>query len=638
MRRLKFILPFALSCTFLLSFLKPQNSFDRVETVKTNLLSSMQDFDESIAHYTETIDAYIKKNKGLKELQQAHLECRLSFKQAETYLFYFQPEAVKKYINGAPLPSLEKNTSSLVVFEPKGLQTLDELVFEDTPDIAEVQSLVLGMRKEFEKIRVYQEGIKLYDYSIYEAMRAQLIRIFAQGVTGFDTPGSLAGLAESKIVLESMKKDFSVYDKLVSPSLFSSIMNHFDTGIQQLTNADFDSFDRLLFLTSCINPLYGDLLQAQISLGVELPHEQQRAATAVNYMATNIFDTDFLSSSYFAQVSKMDLSSKRVALGRLLFFDPVLSKDNRGSCASCHNPEKGFSDGQVVSRSFKGDGHVNRNAPGLINAVFADRYFHDLRASELTFQLDHVVFSEKEFNTNYNEIIDRLSGSKTYKEYFESAYPNRRQALSPETVKLAINEYVASLVGLNSTFDQYVKGDIDYLSPRVRNGFNLFMGKASCGTCHFAPIFNGSVPPDFEESESEVLGIPSTKEAKSMDSDIGRFGNMVEKEKADHYKFSFKTPTVRNISLTAPYMHNGVYDNLNELMDFYNKGGGLGHGIDVPGQTLGADPLGLTEIEIEDVILFMESLTDEGGHNVWPDSLPDFESNPVWNGRYKNNY
>ena len=638
MRRLKFILPFCLSCLFLLSFLKPQNSFDRVDTVKTNLLSSMQGFEESILFYAETVDAYIKENKNIEELQRAHLDCRLAVKQTETYLFYFQPEAIKKYINGAPLPMLEKNTSSLVVFEPKGLQTLDELVFDEETDMIEIQSLILEMKKEFEKIKLYQKGIKLYDYSIYEAMRSQLIRVFTQGVTGFDTPGSLAGLEESKIVLEGLKVDFMVYDELVSPSLYSSIMTHFDLGIKQLASSDFETFDRLYFLMNCINPLYGDLLQAQISLGVELPHEQQRAATAVNYMAANIFDTDFLNSNYFAQVDEVELSAQRVELGRLLFFDPVLSKDNNGSCASCHDPGRGFSDGQAMSKAFNGDGDVNRNAPGLINSVLADRYFHDLRASELKFQLDHVVFSEKEFNTNYNEIIERLSGSKAYLNYFASAYPDRKSPMSAETVKLAINEYVASLVALNSTFDRFVKGEISQLDPRVRNGFNLFMGKASCGTCHFAPIFNGSVPPDFEESESEVLGVPSTKEAKFIDGDIGRYGNKVEKEKADHYRFSFKTPSVRNIALTAPYMHNGVYDDLLELMTFYNKGGGSGHGFDVPGQTLGADPLGLTDIEIGDIILFMESLTDEGHHNKWPDSLPSFEAHPEWDSRYESNY
>lgn len=639
MKSLKTILAIFVSSTFLLGFLSPISKNSRLDSIESSLNQNLEHFAKSIESYKQNLEAFESNEINKSSLIDAHLNCRSSFKAVETYLFYFQGEAIKKYINGAPLPSIEKNTSSLFVFEPKGLQTLDELIVEDILDIDLIHNVLDETEREFLKIKKYQKTIKLYDYQVIEANRASLIRIFTQGVTGFDTPGSLYGINESYVVLENMYKDISHYRDLVRPALFTKVTEAFEKGLTQLEKEGFEEFDRLSFLIECINPLYAALLDIQIELGIELPNEILQKRTAVNYMAKNIFSADFLDEAYYAQLEIGGDKNARRELGEFLFFDPVLSKNMKGSCASCHIPEKGFSDGQQKSLAFDGSGTIERNAPGLINAVLADRYFHDLRASELKFQLDHVVFSDKEFNTNYIEIVERLRKSETYKDLFQKAFSNRKHSLSSETVKLAINEYVASLVGFNSPFDQYVQGYRTQIDPRVRNGFNLFTGKANCATCHFSPTFNGNVPPDFEESESEVLGVPSDKSYSSLDNDLGRFANRRDKEKVDHYKYSFKTPTVRNVELTAPYMHNGVFSTLEELMEFYNKGGGEGHGLNVPGQTLGADPLDLSDKEIEDIILFMEHLTEESINQTWPDSLPSFERAVEWNNRYtKLNY
>ncbi|MEL6986695.1 MAG: hypothetical protein AAGK97_02605, partial [Bacteroidota bacterium] len=183
-----------------------------------------------------------------------------------------------------------------------------------------------------------------------------------------------------------------------------------------------------------------------------------------------------------------------------------------------------------------------------------------------------------------------------------------------------------------SKFDQAIRTDSkEELDPEVIRGFNLFMGKAACGTCHFAPTFSGLVPPSFKESEAEVLGVASTKANKYLDPDYGRSANGNVKEKADHTQHAFKTVTVRNAELTAPYMHNGAYETLEEVMDFYNKGGGQGLGFELEFQTLGADPLELEEDEIAAIIKFMESLTDNK-HKAVPSKLPSFE-NEVWNKR-----
>jgi cytochrome c peroxidase len=153
-----------------------------------------------------------------------------------------------------------------------------------------------------------------------------------------------------------------------------------------------------------------------------------------------------------------------------------------------------------------------------------------------------------------------------------------------------------------------MRNDQAKLSAAEKDGFNLFMGKGKCATCHHPPLFNGLLPPVFIETESEVLGVPKSKNKKSpeIDPDLGKYNFT----KSVIHKYAFKTPTIRNIELTAPYMHNGIFNTLEEVMDFYNQGGGKGLNIAPPNQTLPFDKLNLTKKEKENIISFLKSLTD----------------------------
>jgi cytochrome c peroxidase len=154
-----------------------------------------------------------------------------------------------------------------------------------------------------------------------------------------------------------------------------------------------------------------------------------------------------------------------------------------------------------------------------------------------------------------------------------------------------------------------MNGQEDALTAIEKRGFNLFTGKAKCASCHFLPFFNGTVPPFYAHNEAEVLGVPSKPDTISakIDADEGKFA-LFQK---DLHRFAFKTPTVRNIAKTAPYMHNGVYSDLPQVIDFYNRGGGAGIGIDLPNQTLPSDALALSKEEQEAIIAFLNSLTDK---------------------------
>ena len=196
-----------------------------------------------------------------------------------------------------------------------------------------------------------------------------------------------------------------------------------------------------------------------------------------------------------------------------------------------------------------------------------------------------------------------------YRQRFEAAVGAPvDSARAARAIRLSLAAYVRTLVRLDSRFDYAVRGDAHALSVEERRGFELFMGKAACGTCHFAPLFGGAMPPTFSENEPEVIGVPSERVRRGarIDPDSGRF---TVRPIAQHLH-AFKTPSLRNVALTAPYMHNGVFRTLQQVLDFYDAGGGHGIGALSPHQTLPTDSLHLTATEKRAIIAFLGALTD----------------------------
>jgi len=217
------------------------------------------------------------------------------------------------------------------------------------------------------------------------------------------------------------------------------------------------------------------------------------------------------------------------------------------------------------------------------------------------------VFTNKfEYNTSYAEIIKYLASDSTYKLAFNNNFNST--AITASSIGIALGAYVNSLRGYNSVFDSFIRNEKSTLNANIISGFNLFMGKASCATCHFVPTFAGLVPPLFIESEAEVLGVTITSKNKILDKDLGRWNNNVPQDYTEYYKNMFKTVTVRNSGLTAPYMHNGGYKTLQEVLIFYNNGGGAGMGLNLPHQTLSSDSLHLSKKELKELELFIISL------------------------------
>ena len=540
-----------------------------------------------------------------ESLQTAVLETRSQYKRIEFFLSFQYPEYANDHFNGAPLLHIERENTKPTVLEPEGLQVLDELAFSEEAfsKRTSVAALATKLNSSYEMLYGSLPKNKNTFNNDIIAMRLQLVRIFSMGITGFDTPGSLNALAETESSLQGMKDYFSEnYKNETINTLFEGAIYN----IQKATS--FETFDRLEFLKLYIDPLYKNLGELQPSKKIV----SLENITSWNPASSSIFAADFLNPYFFTALKKEEDSPSLKALGEQLFYDQNLSNSGQLSCISCHNPEKAFTDQTAKSESNIQGETVLRNAPTLLNAVYADRYFYDLRAFTLEQQAEHVIFNENEFNTAYSNILVKLNSDKNYQKKFKSVYG--KGEVTREKFSKALASYVLSLTSWNSKFDKYVRNESTSLSSEEKNGFNLFMGKANCATCHFAPTFSGLVPPFFNENETEILGVLKDPNTKILDTDEGRIANNIISEEAWIYEKSFKTNTVRNVEFTGPYFHNGAYNTLEEVIDFYNEGGGAGMGLNVVNQTLAPDKLDLTDIEKMELIAFIKTLSDTNSY------------------------
>jgi len=370
-------------------------------------------------------------------------------------------------------------------------------------------------------------------------------------------------------------------------------------------NMDFDSFDRYTFIRDHVNPVTRNWVAIRKESGLwdgvnNLPF---------NFDAPTFFENNSFNPSFFTPPTHKNPTSEQIALGKKLYYDPNLSAGGNMACVTCHAPDKAFADGFVTNKDNEGN-PLERNTPTLINSVFQKSFFWDGRSPTLRDQISSVFSNEKEFASNVHQFSTDILQDSTYNELFKDAF-GKMSTKNTDIIK-AISSYVSTLNGFNSKFDRNMRGEVADFTLEEKHGMILFMGKALCATCHFMPLTNGTVPPFFSETEKEVIGVPETAENQNLDGDTGFYWVYNE----ELHKGMFKTPTVRNAELTAPYMHNGVYNTLEEVMDFYNKGGGGGMGFDLEHQTLPFDELNLTDAEQQALVAFVKTLsdTDVDGH------------------------
>ncbi len=302
-------------------------------------------------------------------------------------------------------------------------------------------------------------------------------------------------------------------------------------------------------------------------------------------------------------------SPQQIDLGRFLFFDPALSKDGTMSCATCHNPDKGFSDGLKTS---VGINHTNlkRAAPSLWNVAFYKKFFWDARATSLEEQMTGPLYAPEEMGTTREQLLKTVNQIEAYRELFQQAFPARKSdEIELTEVYTAIAAFESSLISLNSRYDKYAHGYHEALDNHEIEGLNIFRSfVARCAECH--------TPPLFTNQQVAVIGLA---EPDGKPRDIGA-------EKTYHdstLRGAFKVPSLRNIDRTAPYTHSGRFKTVREMVEFYTKG--RGH------EVAATEHLrihwhiwepNLTNYEMDRLVDFINTLTDESFKPQIPEQVP----------------
>lgn len=537
-------------------------------------------------------------NPDGKQLQAQFLQTRIAYKKMEWAAEYFSP-ATSRFVNGPPVQEIEMASGQ--VFEPAGLQVIEAMLFPkyDSSKKADLIFQLKKLQRGCSKYRTYFSNFDLFDWQVFDAAKLEVFRVLALGITGFDNPLTLKSMQESDICLKSVQ---SVIVNYADDGEADTINRQFASAEAYLErNTDFVKFNRAAFITKYGNPLTISISKLEKRLNIHVI----RYNRLLNQDAQTLFDKDAFNVNAYVPDQDSFISDKKVALGKVLFADPILSGTGTRSCQSCHQPEKAFTDGMVKNTVINSTKPIRRNTPTLINAALQASQFDDLRVQTLEDQAQSVIENKDEMHGSMTLAAERLWANKRYRELFSTTYPKKnRTGIDPQEIANALASYIRSLTALNSRFDDYMRGNQSAMNPQEISGFNLFMGKAKCATCHYMPLFNGSFPPRYMIIESEVIGVPSSSAQTPIDTDMGRYNI----RKVDAFKHAFKISTVRNAALTAPYMHNGVFTTLQQVMDFYNKGGGAGLGYKVENQTLDANKLNLTKQESDDVIAFIKSL------------------------------
>jgi cytochrome c peroxidase len=365
--------------------------------------------------------------------------------------------------------------------------------------------------------------------------------------------------------------------------------------------------------------------------GESMQQTMRRALFIVIVISLFAVPSEVLSEDKFGEIVNLPLqilppiipddnpiTKEKVALGKNLYFDKRLSADNTISCATCHDPKFGFADGKALAEGIKGKKGA-RNSPTTLNAGFYDFQFWDGRAETLEDQAKQPLINPVEMGMkDHDELVKKLRGIKEYSELFKNVFGTEEFTI--DHIVQAIASFERTLVTFNSPFDRFIAGDKNAISESAKRGWKLFNEKARCNNCHgfveSYPFFTDNKfhnigvgaknigNTGFEElakkaeTEKDIARLAHEKGA----SELGRF--LVTRERKDIG--AFKTPGLREIALTAPYMHDGSETTLEAVIDFYNKGGEQNRFLDG-----GIRPLDLTKEETKDIVEFLKTLTSD---------------------------
>ena len=586
---------------------------------------------QSLGLQLSTIISKLKENAGKKIdsnwMDSVIFVARKEMKSIDFWTRYLDPNA-QKNING-PL-EVEWETEVFEKFEKpyrregSGLFLVDEAIHQENETYA---SLLPFFEKARAGVSVFQSDSvrsRLTDFHhFYFCNRLYLMNLAAIYSTGFECPKEEWILPEYLASLNGTLKIYQAFNRAYpNTAIHQEYLALFQRLISfvEKNQHNYETFDHFELIKEYLNPLYG-MNQSMIkNYGCV---SKSLVDYSINSEAKSLFSKDLYlgqeTKGVFRRVTDSVSLEKIEKLGELFFFDPIFSLNNERACASCHQPDQFFTrNDRKTEMDFQQKSALPRNTLSVVNSIYNHLLMDDGKHYSLTHQALGVIENPTEMNEKREQVLQKILSCQEYKKELNQlvkltpSYPE----ISMEHVVSCMTQYMGKFSSSSSPFDLAVQGK-QKISPSEKAGFNVFMGKGQCGTCHFIPHFNGVKPP-YVSSEFEVLGTPEDKEYRKLSPDDGRYGVHPVKE----MKNAFRTGTLKNIAKTGPYMHNGVFSTLEEVIDFYNHGGGAGHGLLVENQTLSSDSLHLNAQEKKELIAFLEGLTEKIPMNSPPKVLP----------------
>ena len=295
-------------------------------------------------------------------------------------------------------------------------------------------------------------------------------------------------------------------------------------------------------------------------------------------------------------------SEVKAELGKKLFFDPRLSKNGKISCASCHDPKTGWTDNKT--KSVGHDGQLTlRNSMPIVNAAYSKTLFWDGRAASLEHQAQFPIEDSREMNEKIEVAVERIGRIPEYKDLFAKSFKNKK--VNTENMLKALATFERSIVSNTSKFDRFISGESDLFTDEELRGLHLFRTKAGCINCHHTSLFSDD---KFHNDGLAMFGMEGE--------DLGKYNQTKNPKDAG----LFRTPTLREVAMTGPWMHNGVFDDLNDLVEYYNQGNpnfinkkpedSLRFHL-IPQRTPILRPLGLTKAEVKALVAFLGTLSSD---------------------------
>lgn len=621
-------------CFISISFTGKSSGSD-YPTIYATKLTAFEDEQKALLQLIQASNLHSAND--IERIREKIHSTRIKLKNTDFWLRYLEPIAYKK-ING-PLP-VEWETEVFEKFEKPykregaGL-TLAELYLDE--EELNKDSLLTLVQFSLKAVETYKadsitDQLKTHHH-FYLSNRLFLLNLAAIYTTGFECPDTTRIIPELLTMLEGAEDVYHSFnnnfiDKKLTPEYIKLYKDAVAFVRSQPIN--YSSFDHFTFIKDFVNPLFG--INQQLITQYKV-YSKSFVDYALNKKNFSIFNKALYNGQnpkgIFLRVDDSASLAEIDYVGKLLFYDPILSGNNSRSCNSCHKSTEYFTDTvSTTSLQFSGKERLPRNTPSLINARFNHLIMLDGKHISLQDQLKDVMMNPNEMGSNDKTLLKKVLSCKEYKQIF-----TRLLKLTPQEPEITL-DHIASAVTFYynkfsnqySPFDEAMNNNKS-LGVDARLGFNLFMSKAQCATCHFVPNFNGVKPP-YVGSEFEVLGVPADKEYKKLSADKGRYGlnNAFETMNA------IRTGSVRNAEYTKPYMHNGVFATLREVIDFYDGGGGVGHGLNVPNQTLSSDSLHLSDNDKDKLIVFIKSLSEQVEFEAVPKKLP-LSSNAILNKR-----